>query len=81
MRGVIAFGIAALLAAPVVAQPRGGFFFGPGRLLANKSVQEELKLDKGQVEKATAAARKAREDMSDELGKLRDAALKNASKS
>jgi hypothetical protein len=45
---------------------------GPAQLLMNKSVQEELKLDKEQIEKATAAIQKVREDMKDDLAKLRE---------
>ena len=73
MRGVLSLGIAALLAFPVLAQPRGGFGqMGPAQLVINKSVQEELRLDKEQVEKATAAIQKVREDMKDDLAKLRE---------
>lgn len=73
MRGVLTLGIAALLALPVMAQPRGGFgMMGTGQLIMNKSVQEELKLDKEQAEKATAAVRKVREDMKDDLAKVRE---------
>lgn len=73
MRGLLTLGIAVLMALPVVAQPRGGFGpMGPGQLLMNKSVQEELKLDKEQVEKITAAVQKVREDMKDDIAKLRE---------
>lgn len=48
-----ALGLAALLASPAWAQRGGrGFGFGPGMLLSNKSVQQELKLDDQQIEKA-----------------------------
>jgi hypothetical protein len=65
----------AILAIPALAQPpRGGGFgqMGIGQLLMNKSVQEELKLDKEAVEKITAAINKVREDMKDDLAKLRE---------
>lgn len=65
----------AILAVPALAQPpRGGGFgqMGIGQLLMNKSVQEELKLDKEAVEKITAAITKVREDMKDDLAKLRE---------
>lgn len=51
-----ALGIAALLASPAWAQRGGGMFGGPAGFLANKSVQEELKLDDKQVEKAKELA-------------------------
>jgi len=53
-----------LLAAPVLAQFRpggGGGAFGGGNLLANKSVQEELKLTDAQKEKIAEVAKKQRE--------------------
>lgn len=60
-----ALGLAALLASPAWAQRGGGrgFFGGPGALLSNKSVQQELKLDDAQVEKANDLAAKTREKM------------------
>lgn len=63
---VVALGVAALMAAPVMAQQgRGrGFGFGPGgiaALLTNASVQQELKLDDGQIDKAKDLAAKIRE--------------------
>jgi Spy/CpxP family protein refolding chaperone len=58
-----ALGIAALLASPAWAQRGGGMFGGPAGLLSNKSVQEELKLDDKQVEKAKELADKTREKM------------------
>ena len=51
-----ALGIAALLASPAWAQGRGGMFGGPAGLLSNKSVQQELKLDEKQVDKAKELA-------------------------
>jgi hypothetical protein len=64
-------GIVAILAVPAMAQPpRGGG--GIGQLLLNKSVQEELKLDKESIEKITAAITKVREDLKDDIAKLRE---------
>jgi Spy/CpxP family protein refolding chaperone len=70
---VVVVALAAVLAAPALAQRpgggRGGMMGGPA-LLANKSVQDELKLTDDQkatikkiVEERTAAAKKARDDM------------------
>jgi Spy/CpxP family protein refolding chaperone len=73
-----------LIAGPAVAQrggPGGGFgpggFGGFGGGLANmlgqnKQLQEELKIDKDQVEKLNKALAKVREDLKDEMDKLRD---------
>src|SRR5207302_8725149 len=64
-------GIAALVVAPALAQQsqrgrgqfgRGGFGGGPGMLIGNEGVQKELKLDSGQVEKATAAVQQVRSE-------------------
>jgi 2'-5' RNA ligase len=68
----LALGLAVLLARPAVAQFRGGGGGGIGGLLTNKSVQEELKLDKDQVDKVAEALKKVREDLKDEMAKLRD---------
>src|SRR5262245_7424931 len=67
--------IAALSAGSALGQPRFGGF-GPGMLLQNKSVQEELKLDKEQVEKITSALTKMREDHKDDFAKLLDQNIK-----
>ncbi len=78
MRGLwkvsLAVGLALFLVSPAMAQRGGGFGGrgGIGILLANKSVQDELKLDMGQVEKLTAALTKYREDNKDDFAKLRD---------
>jgi len=66
-KSVMTLGIAALMATPAMAQGRGGFGFG-GRaglsmLLSNESVQEELKLDDSQKEKAREFGEKSREKM------------------
>jgi len=64
---IVALGVLAFLAAPAMAQQgRGGgrgFGGGPAFLLGNASVQQELKLDAGQIEKAKEVAAKAREKM------------------
>jgi type VI protein secretion system component VasK len=62
------FAVLAVMAVPAQAQQgrgRGFGFGGPGlsMLLSNKSVQEELKLDGTQAEKATALAEKQREQI------------------
>lgn len=62
----IALGLVALMAGPALAQQgRGGGrgFGGLGMLLNNASVQQELKLDASQVEKAKGVADKAREKL------------------
>jgi Spy/CpxP family protein refolding chaperone len=64
IKTMVALGVVALLAAPAMAQQgRGGGRFGggPAFLLGNASVQQELKLDAGQIDKAKAVAEKARE--------------------
>ena len=67
-KAMLAFGIMATMAAPAMAQGRGGFggqggMGGPVNLLANPAVQKELKLDEAQVEKATKLATETREKM------------------
>jgi hypothetical protein len=61
----MAFGLAAVLATPALAQQgRGGFGMGgPVSLLGNPSVQKELKLDESQITKATELATATREKM------------------
>lgn len=68
-KSVMTLGLAAIMATPVMAQQRrgGGFGFG-GRaglsmLLSNPSVQEELKLDDSQKDKAREFSEKTREKM------------------
>jgi hypothetical protein len=61
---IVALGVVAFLAAPALAQQGrggGGRFGGAAMLLSNASVQQELKLDAGQIEKAKAVAEKARD--------------------
>jgi hypothetical protein len=77
---VLVCGVVALMAAPALAQrqPGGGGGFGgamsTSALLQNKSVQEELKLDKDQVTKIDDAVKKVRDDESlkDAFATLRD---------
>jgi hypothetical protein len=70
-KAFVAFGLVAALAGPVSAQGRGGFGGGGvTQLLANESVQKELKLDSAQIEKATALAAETREKMTDVRSKL-----------
>src|SRR5206468_2760145 len=58
------------VAGPAVAQQRPGGG-GLADLLRNKSVQDELKLDKEQRDKVVEAVKKFREDHKDDLDKLR----------
>ena len=66
---IVALGLVALMAGPALAQQgrgggRGGFGGGGiGMLLTNPGVQQELKLDATQIEKAKEVADKAREKM------------------
>ncbi len=75
---VLAAAVVGLLAGPALAQQgrfRGGFgggAFGGGMLLGNKSVQEELKLAKEQVDKAQEELQKIREKQKEAFAKLRD---------
>jgi hypothetical protein len=57
----LSLAVVALLAAPALAQRPGGFGFGGGNLLTNKSVQEELKITKEQKEKIDEASKTVRE--------------------
>jgi len=59
----LSLALVALLAAPALAQRPGGFGFGGGNLLTNKSVQEELKITKEQKEKIDEANKAVREKM------------------
>jgi Spy/CpxP family protein refolding chaperone len=76
----IGLAAASLFAAATLAQPPGGppgGFGGFGGGLANmigqnKQLQDELKMDKEQVDKLTAALAKVRDDLKDDLAKLRE---------
>jgi hypothetical protein len=74
---VLALGIVALVCTPALAQGRrGGGGGGAGNnmslatLVANKSVQDELKLDADAVKKTEEAMKKVREDLKDDYAKL-----------
>src|SRR2546426_800776 len=63
-RMVLTMAVLAFMAAPVMAQGRGGFGLPNSLgLLSQKSVQEELKMTDEQVENATKAVAKQREAM------------------
>ena len=65
-KSLVALGLAAVLTTPAMAQQRGRGGFGRAglsMLLSNASVQEELKLDDSQKDKAREFAEKAREKM------------------
>jgi Spy/CpxP family protein refolding chaperone len=77
------FGLIFALAAPALAQPPGGGGFGgfggfgrggslAGMIGNNQQLQEELKMDKEQVDKLNSALAKVREDLRDDTAKLRD---------
>jgi hypothetical protein len=68
----LVIGLAVVLAGPAKAQgPRGGGG-GVAQLLQNKSVQDELKLDKDQMDMLRTALTKFQQAHSDDLAKLRD---------
>ena len=78
---VMVLGVAVVLAVPALAQQRQqgqqgrggqGFGGGPAGLIENVGVQQELKLDNEQVEKAKAAVAKVREKHSADRAKLQD---------
>lgn len=71
---VVAFGLLALVATPVLAQGRGGFGRGGGAvmLLGNESVQQELKLDSGQSEKLRQLAQDLGQKMREQFSSLQD---------
>lgn len=71
-------GVTLLVAGPALAQ-RQGFGFGmmgggglAGMLGQSKQLQDELKMDKDQIDKVAEAIKKVREDLRDEMAKLRD---------
>jgi len=74
-KAALAFGMVAMLSASAMAQGRGGFgggMGGPVNLLANPSVQKELKLDEGHITKATELATATREKMAGFRDQLTD---------
>jgi hypothetical protein len=68
----VVLGLAALLASPALAQRPGGGFRGLdlAGLIGNKSVQEEVKLEKEQIDKATEALRAVNEKFQEDRRKL-----------
>jgi hypothetical protein len=68
-KAMLALGVAVLLTSPASAKyhVRGGAV-----LLLNKSVQQELKLDQGQIDMITAALQKVRDEYKGDIAKLRD---------
>jgi hypothetical protein len=75
----LALGVVALMCAPAIAQQPGGRGRG-GRggaaslatLVVNKSVQEELKIDKDGATKVDDALKKVNDDLKDDVAKMRD---------
>ena len=73
---VAALGLVGLMAAPAMAQGRGGFgggFGGPGMLLSNKGVQQELKVSDEQAKKLDTLAEETRSKSRENMAKLKDA--------
>lgn len=74
IRTLLGIGLVALITGPASAQGQGRGFFGrggnPGMLLANASVQQELKLVNSQIEKAKELAEKTREKMQEARSSL-----------
>jgi hypothetical protein len=72
----LALGVVALLSAPALAQQPGGRGGrgggGIGTLVTNKSVQDELKIDKDMATKLDEAMKKVNDDLKDDVAKLRD---------
>lgn len=72
----LAAGLGLVIAAPAAAQPPGGFGRGgvtvAGAIPQNTQLQEELKMDKEQVDKLTMALAKVREELRDDLAKMLD---------
>ena len=72
-KAALALGLTALLAGPALAKPHHHHDHGSGTLLLlNKSVQQELKLDQGQIDQITAALKKVRDEHKDDIAKIRD---------
>ena len=70
---LLGLGLVAMLTAPAAAQGRGRGFGGGNSLaalMANTSVQKELKLDDQQIEKAKELAQKNREEMTEKMQAL-----------
>jgi hypothetical protein len=77
-KALLVLGLAILLAGPALAQGQGrrgggrGGMGGPGGLIANKSVQTELKLTEEQVKKAAEAVGAVRKKHSEDFQALQD---------
>jgi Spy/CpxP family protein refolding chaperone len=74
---VTVMAVSLLLAGAAAAQGPGGFGGGfgggmTGMLAQSKQLQDELKMDKDQVEKLNQAMAKVRDDLKDDIAKLRD---------
>lgn len=70
---VVAFGLLALVSTPAWAQGRGGFGGGGAvMLLANESVQQELKLDSGQAEKLRQLGQELGQKAREQFSSLQD---------
>lgn len=70
---ILALTVAAVAAGPSRAQGpggRGGFGFGPGQLLQNKSVQKELKLTEEDIAKVKKVGDELREKYKDDFAGL-----------
>ena len=84
VRTILTVGVVVALASTASAQRqpggqgRGGFAGGGfggggiGFLISSEAVQKELKMDKDQTEKATAAVKKVQDSHADDRAKLRD---------
>jgi hypothetical protein len=78
LRLAIVMALGLLLAGVATAQGPGGPPFGgfggglAGMLGTNKQLQDELKMDKDQVEKLNQAFAKVRDDLKDDMAKLRE---------
>jgi hypothetical protein len=71
-KAALLLGIAALLAGPAAGAKYQYHGRGGGFLLLNKSVQQELKMDKGQVDKVIVALHKVRDGHKADFARLRD---------
>jgi hypothetical protein len=71
-KAALALGVVTLLAGPALAKPHHQYHGSGALLLLNKSVQQELKLDQGQIDQVTAALKKVRDEHKDDIAKIRD---------
>ncbi len=77
LRGAVGLGLVALLAGPALAQGRGGFGMmggggGISGLIANESVQKELKLDDTQTTKLKELAEKTTATRREKMAETKD---------